>query len=308
MSHYYWHRGKAVLNMIVEDEKTTWSELAQLQRSRADKITAAVDVFERASLRDTCTQADAITAADALELIEKMTSAIEADVNGLRLAGGNVASLRENYESLNTTWEFAEDVSSWNLPRPCIEYLFADPSHITNIQSMAKDLVRASLAAASREDEANKLAQFDPSLWCNAISFDGVPLQQLIERNECALVNISGLRDYLNFLLAEDAACDQGIGPVLSVYSRGSLDYSHLPQAVEFVFYRSAAETLLKSDPRLRTHSGATHQELRKRFQMLDREYLELRRKQLAIKLSQRLIGVNYIDRNDNYIDRRSWG
>jgi very-short-patch-repair endonuclease len=139
-----------------------------------------------------------------------------------------------------------------------------------------------------RADEANKLAQIDSTLWCGTESFDQAPLHQLFARNARALEHVSALRDYLNFLLAEDAASDQGIGPVLSAYTIAGLDYCHLARAVELVFFRSAAEAVLNADPRLRRHSGATHQELRSQFRGLDREYLELRRKQLALGLNQR--------------------
>ena len=277
-----------VLEKIIAHDGINWSDLAQRQRTRADKMNTVADIFKRAALRSNCNHRDIKAAIDELESIEKTSAAIEINLKGLGLVGGNLAALRDNYEALSDTWEFAENVSSWKLPQSFIEYLFAGLSHIADLQLMATDLASACSAVAVCEDEANKLAEFDVTLWCRTVSFAGAPLQQLMERNQSAVNNVSGLRDYLNFLLAEDEACDLSIGPVLLVYSRGGFDYSHLSQAVEFVFYRSAAEALLNASPRLKTHSGATHQELRKRFRALDREYLKLRREQLAIALTQR--------------------
>lgn len=174
------------------------------------------------------------------------------------------------------------------MPQEFLEYFFANPSHIGAAKASAESLLAASSALTSRAEQAAKLAQLDALLWCSAESLDRAPLQQVFARNNRALEQLSALRDYVNFLLAEDAACDQGIGPVLSVYSQAGLDYQSLIEAVEFVFFRSAAEAVLAADPRLRRHSGASHQELRAQFRALDREYLQLRRNQLALKLSQR--------------------
>jgi hypothetical protein len=58
--------------------------------------------------------------------------------------------------------------------------------------------------------------------------------------------------------------------------------------AFEFVFYRSAAESLLRGDPQLNAHSGSSHEQLRERFQKLDREILALQRSEIARKLMDR--------------------
>lgn len=266
----------------------TWKELVQEQRTRSDGLTAVADVFHKATLRDACTETDIAAARDVLDGAEKCTTSIEADSVALSLVGGSLDALRRNVDVLTATLDFAESVTVCALPKGFVEYFFADPAHIREIQCAAKEILDGCSALALRVGEANTLAQIDSMLWCNAESFDKAPLQQLLIRNALALQHVSALRDYLNFLLAEDAACDQEIGPVLSIYFSAGLDYQNLAKAVEFVFFRSAAETVLNGDPRLRRHSGATHQELRNQFRALDREYLEVRRKQLAIKLTQR--------------------
>src|SRR5581483_443455 len=63
-----------------------------------------------------------------------------------------------------------------------------------------------------------------------------------------------------------------------------------LEYATEFVFYRSAAEQVLNADPRLRRHSGSTHDQLRAQYQRLDREFIGLRRQLLAAKISERSV------------------
>jgi very-short-patch-repair endonuclease len=276
------------LRKFVQEDSILWNDLVQRQRTLADRLASVTVVFERAAFRNTCNQTEIASARDTLDAAEKCTAEIEADVTALALVGGSLDELRRNVEALTATLNFADRVASLTIPQPLVQYFFADPDHISATQDAARGLLSASSAVMLRAEEANELAQIDPKLWCGTEAFEHAPLHQLLARNARALEHVAALRDYLNFLLAEDAASDQGIGPVLSVYSTSGLDYSNLTRAVEFVFYRSAAATVLNSDPRLRRHSGATHQELRKQFRALDCEYLELRRKQLAVNLAQR--------------------
>lgn len=276
-----------VVTSIDEDDRMTWGELVQLHRSRSDMMNSVADVFQRAALKNLSGLEELLSVADTLRFIEKTSAIMEGNPDALKLAGGTLESLREGFDSFRATLEFAEDIFSWSFPTPLISHFFADPSHIAGLQSTAKELERACTVVVDRQKETDRLAQFDALLWCGS-QFEQVVLERLERRNQRALDHIAALRDYLNFLLAEAAARDEGTGPVLSVYLNAGLDYNRLPQAVEFVFYRSAAEAILNADPRLRTHTGATHEDLRKRFRELDREYLELRRKELAIKLSKR--------------------
>lgn len=279
---------KEITETTNESGSIQWRDMAERARARAERLAAAVDIFERAAFRGTCSSADLSESADALESVERSSAAICGDGNALRLVGGSLDYLRQNLRSLTATLNYADDVSTWALPKVIIEWIFADPEHVAELQSAARGMLRHCAAVDARGEEVNALANLDAGLWCGTDSFANAPLNQLLDRNQRAAKHVSALRDYLNFLLAEDAACDQGIGPVLAVYSAVNRDYDHLSQAVEFVFYRSAAEAVLNADPQLRRHSGATHQELRKQFRALDREYLELRREQLASTLAER--------------------
>jgi very-short-patch-repair endonuclease len=278
----------AALGKFSEGDATQWNDVVQRERTRSDKFNAVLDVFQQASFKQECSERDILACRDALAGAEKCTASIESDSIILSLVGGSVDALRRKVDALTSTLDFTESLASMALPRGFIEYLFGDPARITEIQCAAKDTLDAISTLKSCADKANKLAQIDSIVWCGADSFDKVPLQRLLARNILAVENVAALHDYLTFLLAEDAACDHGIGPVLAVYSKCCLDYRNLVRAVEFVFFRSAAEAVLNNDPRLRRHSGATHQELRKQFQALDREYLEVCRNELASKLSQR--------------------
>lgn len=297
---------REVLGKNLGKDDLLWGDLIRRQQVRAESIGKVADVFERARFHDGCQKREVDSAYEALSTIEQSVSAIasfreacqrlalkyaaliESDQRALRLIGGSVRNLRDNLDAITATLNFVETVSSWALPQEFIRYFLLDAAHITQTQYAAQELLAACGETRLREDDAKAFAQIDSLQWCGAAAFDNAPFNLLLERNANALNNLPSLRDYLNFLLAEDYACDQGIGPVLSVFSEAGIDYRNLKAGVEFVFFRSAAEGVLNNDPRLRTHSGATHQKLRSQFQTLDRESLELHRKQLAIKLTYR--------------------
>lgn len=278
----------AALAKFSEGDTTLWSELVLQERAHSDNVATVVGIFERAALRPSCTESDVLRARDALAGAERCVANIESDTLALSLVGGSIKLSQKNVDGLVSTLEFAESLASMPLPANFIEYLFRNPALIPEIQSAARDTMEAASKVRLRANEANKLAEIDPMVWCSADSFDKIPLGRMLDRNTRALQNLPTLRDYLNFLLAENAACACGIGPVLAAYTDTGTDYHDLRQAVEFVFFRSAAEAVLIADPRLRRHSGATHQELRNQFRALDREYLEFRRKELASTLSKR--------------------
>lgn len=280
----------AVLENKTESDDWTWSQIVERECTKADKVREVADVFVAARFKLSCNEVGTFAAVKLLQACETAARCLAQDTTALSLIGGSVEALRQKQDALRSTLTFADSVASLDLFQAFIQHFFDKPENIVSVRASADELLRKSSAITESATLVNSVAQLDPELWSGAESFDLVPLQNLFERNKCALEHLAALRDYLSFLLAEDAAIDQGIGPVLSVYSDGDEDYRNLAKAVEFVFYRSAAEAILNNDPRLRRHSGATHQELRNQFRILDREYLELKRKELALKLTQRAI------------------
>jgi len=277
-----------VLSNFREADIPLWTDLVHQQKERAAITSQALRVIQQGGFRQSCSEENLRAAVGALAGAERNEKCIENDQTVLSLVGGSCEAMRQKFEALVATLGFAKSVATLPLPQDFVAYFFDDAAHIIEMRALAQGVLQTCATLKRRVSTANDMGQFDWTLWCGTDSFDSANFQQVLQRNRRALEHVSALRDYLNFLLAEDAAVDQGVGPVLSAYSTSGLDYCNLTRAVECVFFRSAAEAVLKNDPRLRRHSGANHQELRNQFRTLDREYLELRRKQLAVALSQR--------------------
>jgi len=110
-------------------------------------------------------------------------------------------------------------------------------------------------------------------------------LPDLIGRIDRALEHPGALPSYSAFLRAVNQAARGGLGPVLAAYDTARVDYHDLSTAVDACVFQSLAREVLEADSRLRSHAGATHEAVKARFQELDREILELHRRQLASTL-----------------------
>jgi very-short-patch-repair endonuclease len=188
------------------------------------------------------------------------------------------------------TVDYANTITEATLPSSLEQYIFTDAAHVLRLRPWLSGFSKTQQLSEESCRAAVSLAKIDPALWCGEAVVEACDLSRLIERCHFALSHPEALHDYTNFLLAEEAAADAGIGPVLVAFSEAGEDYRELIAATEFVFYRSSAEQLLENDPRLRHHSGTGHEHLRKQYQRLDREYLALRRQLLANKLCARAI------------------
>lgn len=105
-----------------------------------------------------------------------------------------------------------------------------------------------------------------------------------------ALTNRNALQPHLDFLRIERRAKSSSLSALLKHLEGGAVPYAQLGELYEFIFFRSCADSVLSNDPKLRSHSGVSHEQLRKRYQQLDRKIMELRRREIARKLMDVMI------------------
>jgi very-short-patch-repair endonuclease len=114
---------------------------------------------------------------------------------------------------------------------------------------------------------------------------DDTLVETLRKRIGYALANPDALHPYLDFLRIEGKAKSSALEPILKHLETIPSPYAQLGEAYDFIFFRSCAESILSTDPKLRSHSGVTHEQLRKRYQQLDRKVMDLRRLEIGRKL-----------------------
>ena len=221
-----------------------------------------------------------------LHTIENQKSSVERQATKLDFLAAPEHNI-QHIGQLKSTLEFAEVIADSNLPTLFKRWLHQDRRHLEVLKHQVASLVDRMSAVTRAVEKADKVARLDWQLWAQCSEASSADLGMIGERFTRATEQADQLQDYLNFLLAEDAASESGLGPVLSAFVSASEDYHDLVMAADFVFYRSAAEEVLNADPRLRRHSGSSHDQLRAQYQQLDKEFISLRRRLLAWKIAE---------------------
>jgi very-short-patch-repair endonuclease len=146
-------------------------------------------------------------------------------------------------------------------------------------------LTEALNKAANHKRLVKELGRLNERAWTGSDDFEGVNLDFLRKRITHALTNPNALQPYLDFLRIEGKAKASALEPILKHLEGNPFPYARLGEAYDFIFFRSCAESILSTDPKLKSHSGVTHDQLRKRYQQLDRKVMDLRRLEIGRKL-----------------------
>ena len=279
----------AVVNEFASDESISLTELRFRESARCSRVTDLIAGAEAAQLQPGVEMASLSKAAKLLRISEMKSKALESDGVVWGLIGGSVESAKRDEARLSATAAYASIVAAVPLQPAIIQSLLKSTTNVVRFREEGKNLADRLADLEEKTAAAVQLGKIDPKLWCEA-QFQDATVDALASRCRLALDHRDELQDYLDFLLAEERVLSAGLGPVLRAYTSVEEDYHDLPAATELVFYRSAAEQILSFDPQLKRHSGSSHELLRTQYQQLDREYLDLRRKQLVAMLLQRSV------------------
>ena len=201
---------------------------------------------------------------------------------------GSVAIPRPlTVEIFKAAVKFVESVTATELP-PSIrtEILCRSAGTVLDkLRTHANEVTEALNAVANHKRAVMELARLNVRPWIGYDDLDDAPIELLVARIDYALANQDALQPYLDFLRIESRAKSSPLGPILKHLEGSALPYAQLGEVYDFIFFRSCADSILAADPKLRSHSGVTHEQLRKRYQQLDRKIMELRRREIARKL-----------------------
>ena len=231
-----------------------------------------------------------------LKDIEKISGKVEeAEELRLKLTGEQVRKLIgsdgglwiDKASSLRETTRYLSNLVDLSLPEAFWKSLDYVPAReiYESLNNQAQNLADALAHVGEHQDYVCRLAEIKKKAWIGVSDLDEVNLRTLETRIGYAVENKSALQPYLEFLRVEMSARNTPLAPILDSFQNSTARYERLQEAFEFVFYRSCAESLLKEDSKLSSHSGESHEQLRKRYQQLDRNILELRRQQIAATL-----------------------
>jgi very-short-patch-repair endonuclease len=194
--------------------------------------------------------------------------------------------------AIGATLEYARQILGLLPPATARWLLHAENvSRTRELATLADGLVAAMAEEQEARDAAHSLLQFEDESWGGG-EFDAVPVQALSNKADRAARAPDDLERQVALLGTEQEAAQLGLNDLIANWSERGLAYRDVARAVEAVFYRSAAETLMRENPVLMRHTGNGHDQVRKRFQELDKEILVLNRKLVAAKLHARTIPI----------------
>lgn len=281
---------QSVLNDYADEKLGSLEVLQNREANREAFLQQSIALCAEGEIQGNTELGSLKSAVTMIRRVEEHSAAILHDARVRELLPGSIAELKASIGDVKATNLYANVLAKLPVPCSLADWLFASVENITKGHELFNELAGKLTTSKEAAKKFDALAKLDELLWCGNGNLDDVPVTPLIYRCKRAEAVPSALRDYVSFLLAEDNACDAGLGPVLKAYLNADVDYSQLEQAADLVFFRSAAEQILNDDPRLKRHSGATHEQLRKQYQLLDREFLKLRQNLLCSQLSQRTI------------------
>jgi hypothetical protein len=226
---------------------------------------------------------------DAKVLRQKMTQASVAVNARAAMQGG---SERDKAQSLQSTLRYRETVLAISMPASVSRYILQEgcAERVATLKHMADEMnTIVGLVHQAAAEHADQLLKLRPEEWCGG-PLDITPIRALLQKCQGAAQAPEALEKQITLHSTELEAANLGLGDLIRCWTAEGRRYAGVAEAVEAAFYRSAAEQLLRENPILTQHAGNTHEQVRKRFQELDREILELNRQMIAAKLHARHI------------------
>ena len=271
--------------------ESTLDSMANSSRVSADEMNRLSSVFGALRLKAECRIEDLEIACSILAEVETLKIRLKSqDVENL--LGSPADSWVNRRSELRETFQFLGSLATIGLPETVWDCLREGPpvGVINGLKEVATSLQRLLTAVENKLQQFSDLARPDSEFWPHHQTSNGATITELESRLNYALSNKDGLEPYLDFVRLENSAKPTSLAPILKALAGEANPYARLPIIFDFVFYRSCAEQLLMNDQKLVSHSGASHEQLRQRYQQLDRRLLELRRKEIAITLLNRPI------------------
>ena len=115
-------------------------------------------------------------------------------------------------------------------------------------------------------------------------------LDGLTSRLDLALKTPGDLAEWIDYIHARKRAAGHGLGEFVSRLEAAEVSPDCAVMTYDWLIYRSLAKAAYDTVPGLSETSGVTIAQLRKKFQALDREILELEQRKLAADLCRRSI------------------
>jgi very-short-patch-repair endonuclease len=255
---------------------------------KSDRSRALVEQFSRWGLAPETNMGDLPRLFGAVKRSESLRTELSSEIS-ISLLGPHPDAWIEKSTYLFKTSRFAKDLAGIGFSDLAWRRIANGPvaSRLLAISEGAEQVAENVGDIQSLEKTASFLGELDSTLWVGQPDFASASLELISQRISYALEHEQALPLYVDFLRLENHAASTPLSAAMKIYAESGQEYVGLAEALEFVFYRSAAEVILSNDSELKSHSGESHERLRAQFRNQDIEIQRLRRKQIAAELLQ---------------------
>lgn len=202
------------------------------------------------------------------------------------------------------TAAYAQQLEDANLPTELTQWLLASDqaSRLHRVQDLAHQIGECVQRLHRDRDALYALTPIDTKAW---LGFDDLLETQPLELST-VLEKAAQLPEELEALVddqrAEHLVLECGLQQLLDLFERAKHPLQLLPIAYDRVLHQSIARAAVSRSPDLQRFAGMTHEKARERFRQLDRQLIELHRKQLACELMRRPV-----EQGTNTGSRKTW-
>lgn len=272
--------------------RSTIHEEAARQQQRASALDWIVRTAQKLAMQRTQSVSTLQKARQMSLEAKALRQQMAADVMATNACSAlSAGSELERAKSVRATSRFVERLQSSKIPQSVVRHLLQEgyERRLSALRQLAESLKIAGAEVDRAARDANELLTLRPQEWCGG-PLNTVSICEQIRKCERAAQAPDALEKQIALLSTEFEAANHGLEELVRCWPAAAQRYAGVAYAVEAAFYRSAAEKLMREHPVLTRHAGNTHDQVRKRFQDLDREILQLNRKMIAAQLHSRPI------------------
>jgi very-short-patch-repair endonuclease len=235
---------------------------------------------------------------DLLRLLTELDSLLQLITSAREVAsalGTHFNGPSTNLDAIARSEEFFDGVSASEIPAVLKQWILTEqaPARIRETHAAASELGTRLGQSRGTWNGFSSVGRISPAKWFgNTSDFGEQLLGQIAERCRSALGAQDQFPAWLDYLRAREQVVSDGIERVIALAEQRRIDSSDLSDAFGFVFANSLVHAAFAHHPELAQFSGLSHDSIRKRFAELDRESIELHRRQAAWTISRRLAPI----------------
>lgn len=216
---------------------------------------------------------------------------VEKDPEVSAMIGSRYKGLTTDQESLRATFEWGRSIATCGLSKDLLLSILNNDGQesLWNIVQIVDDILSAFADVRGALSKLEQFGAFNPEQWQkqSEAGIEKTVPEQIRKRLEIAFDNLRDLFAWSKYLAARGACPHDGLRLFVEPMETGDIEPDKLGMAVEFVAYNTIAKNIYRQFPELTRFNGMSHNSIRQEYQMLDKEIIALRGKDLAFHIDK---------------------